>query len=170
MKKNVIKVDKEDKKIGEIEKLEAHQDGILHRAFSIFILNDEGEMLLQKRADQKYHAGGLWTNACCSHPTEETDLKEQAKKRLREEMGFETEIGQIDIIPYRAEVGDLIENEIDHIFIGIYNGNIKPNPDEVSDYKWISLDKLEQDLEKNSEKYTPWFKILYPQVVEKLIL
>lgn len=164
----IIKVDENDKKLGEIEKLKAHKEGVLHRAFSVFILNDEGEMLLQKRAERKYHGGGLWSNTCCSHPTKESNLKKQAEKRLFEEMGFNTQIGKIGIAKYNLEVGDLIEHEYDHLFIGTYNGNPKPNSDEVSDYRWVPLHEIEKDLKENSDKYTPWFKVLYPKVLDSL--
>ncbi len=164
----IIKVDENDKKIGEIEKLKAHKEAVLHRAFSVFILNDEGEMLLQKRADDKYHGGGLWSNACCSHPTEDDNLREQAEERLMEEMGFKTKIGKIGEAKYNLEVGDLVEHEYDHLFIGAYNGKVDPNPKEVSDYKWTPLHEIEKDLKDNSEKYTPWFKFLYPKVLDGL--
>lgn len=164
----IIRVDENDKKIGEIEKLKAHKEAVLHRAFSIFILNDEGEMLLQKRADDKYHGGGLWSNACCSHPTEDDNLQKQAERRLMEEMGFRTKIGKIGEAKYNLEVGNLIEHEYDHLFIGTYNGEIKPNPKEVSDYRWISLENLEKDLKTNPDIYTPWFKFLYPEVLNCL--
>ncbi len=166
MKNKIIKVDEEDKKIGEIEKLKAHEKGVLHRAFSIFILNDEGEMLLQKRAESKYHGGGLWSNSCCSHPTEDNNLKKQAKKRLKEEMGFSAEIGEIGTTKYNLKVGNLIEHELDHLFIGTYNGAVDPNSKEVSDYQWLSLSEIEKDIEKNPEKYTPWFKVILPKVLE----
>ena len=164
----IIKVDENDKKIGEIEKLTAHEEGVLHRAFSVFILNDEGEMLLQKRADDKYHGGSLWSNACCSHPTEGGNLREQAEERLMEEMGFTTQIGKIGTAKYNLEVGDLIEYEYDHLFIGTYNGKINPNPEEVSDHKWLPLHEIEKDLKENCDKYTPWFKFLYPKILSSL--
>jgi len=160
----IIKVDKEDNKTGEIEKLEAHKKGILHRAFSIFIFNKKGEMLLQKRADEKYHGGGLWSNTCCSHPTKEGDIVNQAKKRLIEEMGFETELEKVGLINYKAKVGDLTENEMDHIFFGTYRGSVDPNPEEVSDYRWVSISDLEKEMEEDPEKFTPWFKIIYTKL------
>ncbi len=157
----IIKVNKDDEKIGEIEKMKAHQEGVLHRAFSIFILNDKGEMLLQKRAGGKYHGGGLWSNTCCSHPTRQEGLKKQAEKRLKEEVGFTTKIKKIGEIKYNLKVGNLIEHEYDHLFMGNYNGKVNPDPKEVSDYKWVSLEKLEKDLKENPDIYTPWFKLLY---------
>ena len=164
----ILRVDENDNKIGEIEKLKAHKEAVLHRAFSVFVLNDEGEMLLQKRADNKYHGGGLWSNTCCSHPTEDGDLQKQAENRLDEEMGFKTKIGKIGEVKYNLEVGDLIEHEYDHLFIGTYNGEVRPNPEEVSDYRWVALHKIEKDLEENPDIYTPWFKFLYPKVLNYL--
>lgn len=164
----IIKVDENDKKLGEIEKLKAHKEGVLHRAFSVFILNDGGEMLLQKRAENKYHGGGLWSNTCCSHPTDNNDLINQVKKRLMEEMGFSCQIGKIGEKVYNLKVGDLIEHEYDHLFIGTYNGKVNPDPGEVSDYKWMSLYEIEKDIEENPERYTPWFKVLFPEVLKNL--
>lgn len=164
----LIKVDKDDNKIGEVEKLKAHKEAILHRAFSVFILNNEGEMLLQKRAAAKYHGADLWSNACCSHPTKDNDLRKQAEERLMEEMGFTTTIGKIGTAQYKLKVGDLVEHEYDHLFIGTYNGEIDPDPEEVADYEWIPLHKVEKDLKDNPKKYTPWFKFLYPKIVNSL--
>lgn len=164
----IIKVDENDNKIGEIEKLRAHKEGVLHRAFSIFILNNEGEMLLQKRAESKYHGGGLWSNTCCSHPTKNDNIVSQAKKRLKEEMGFSAEMGKLGEVKYNLDVGDLIEHEYDHLFIGTYNEKVNPNPEEVSDYKWVPLYEIEKDIEENPKKYTPWFKVLFPEVIKNL--
>ncbi len=158
-----MEVNEKDEVVGEIEKMEAHKKGVLHRAFSIFIFNEDGKMLIHKRADEKYHGGGLWTNACCSHPTSD-DLKGDAEKRLLEEMGFTCELNKIGVIQYKAEVGDLVENEIDHIFTGRYDGSINPDPKEVSEYLWISKAEIENDLQKNPDKYTPWFRIIYPRL------
>ncbi len=163
----ILKVDEKDNRIGGIQKLKAHQEGVLHRAFSVFVLNDQGEMLLQKRADQKYHGGGLWSNTCCSHPTQDNQLKKQAEDRLEEEMGFTTKIGKIGTVKYKLQVGKLVEHEYDHLFIGTYNGNVDPNPEEVSDHKWMALPDIEKDLKDNPGKYTPWFKVLYSKLKNK---
>lgn len=163
MMKKVITVNEKDEKVGEIEKMEAHRQGVLHRAFSIFIYNQTGKILLQKRAQQKYHGGGLWANACCGHPTSD-NIKSDAQKRLKEEMGFTCALKAIGIIRYRAKVGELIENEIDHIFLGNYEGLVSPASEEVSDYMWAKISWLENDLQQNPRKYTPWFKIIYPQL------
>src|SRR5947207_11050842 len=124
----IILVDENDNAIGTIEKMEAHHKGLMHRAFSIFIFNDKGEMLLQKRAEKKYHSGGLWTNACCSHPQPGEDTMESANKRLREEMGFNTALHKpftfIDKAPFE---NGLTEQEYDPVFVGSFNGLIKPN-------------------------------------------
>jgi isopentenyl-diphosphate delta-isomerase len=160
----VVLVDEKDKEIGIEEKIKAHREGKLHRAFSIFIFNSKGELLLQKRAKSKYHSGGLWSNTCCSHPRPKETMEEAVKRRLKEEMGIECEFKFFDKIIYKAKVGDLIENEIDYIFVGNFDGNPKPSKDEVEDWKWIKLDDLKDDIKKNPEKYTPWLKIILSKV------
>jgi isopentenyl-diphosphate delta-isomerase len=160
----VVLVDEKDKEIGIEEKIKAHREGKLHRAFSIFIFNSKGELLLQKRAKSKYHSGGLWSNTCCSHPRPKETMEEAVKRRLKEEMGIECEVKFFDKIIYKAKVGDLIENEIDYIFVGNFDGNPKPSKDEVEDWKWIKLNDLKNDIKKNPEKYTPWLKIILSKV------
>ncbi len=164
----IIQVDKKDKEIKRVEKLEAHQKGLLHRAFSVFIIGKKG-FLIQKRASQKYHSGNLWANACCSHPVTEGDIKKEAQKRLFEEIGFSTELKKIGEESYKVEVGDLIENEYDHLFLGIYDGEVKPNPEEVSEYAWLSILELEKEISQNPTKFGPWFLEIYPKVKEKII-
>jgi isopentenyl-diphosphate delta-isomerase len=162
----VILVDDNDKEIGTEEKIKAHKEGKLHRAFSIFVFNSRGELLLQKRAPSKYHSGGLWTNTCCSHPVPDENMTSTIHKRLEEEMGFDCELRKAFHFIYRAELTNgLIEHEYDHVFSGIYDGDVKPNPDEVSDFKWVELNDLEKDLAAHPELFTPWlrnafFKIL----------
>lgn len=156
----VITVNKKDKEIGKEEKIKAHQEGKLHRAFSIFIFNEKGELLLQKRAESKYHSGGLWSNACCSHPRPGFDLKKEAKKRLKEEVGIKTTLKEVFSFIYKAKVGDLIEHEFDHVFVGKFNGDPKPNGKEVEEWRWINKRELKKDLKENPEKYTPWLKII----------
>lgn len=166
MIEQVILVNKIDAPVGGQEKLQAHQQGALHRAFSVFIFNDTGEMLLQQRALGKYHSGGLWTNACCSHPRPGEETVVAAHRRLREEMGFDCEIRKVFDFIYRAELDfGLIEHEFDHAFIGTYNGEILPDADEVADFKWISLENLKEDVEKLPEIYTIWFKIALEKVL-----
>ena len=131
----VVLVDEQDHELGTMDKMEVHYKGILHRAFSIFIFNNRGEMLLQQRSAKKYHSGGLWTNACCSHPMQDDTIEKAALKRLQEEMGFTTPIKKAFTFTYRADVGDgLTEHEFDHVFTGIYNGTIVPAEAEVQDF------------------------------------
>lgn len=165
MKRNyVVLVDKSGKEIGKEEKLKAHREGKMHRAFSIFIFNKKRELLLQKRAESKYHSSGLWSNTCCSHPRTGFDLKEEAKKRLKEEMGIKADLKEIFSFIYKAKVGELIEHEFDYVFIGKFDGEPKPNEKEVADWKWLTEKELRKDIQKNPEKYTPWLKIILNKV------
>ncbi len=164
-KTEVILVDNQDNPMGRMEKLEAHQKGLLHRAFSVFILNSKGEMLLQKRASGKYHSPNLWTNACCSHPMPGEQTLQAAQRRLTEEMGFTCELKEIDAFVYKTEFDNgLIEHEFDHVLIGRYEGPISPNPDEVSEYRWVSISELNSLLSALEEEFTFWFLIAYPKV------
>ncbi len=157
----VVLVDKDDKPIGLMEKLEAHQKGFLHRAFSVLLFNDQKELLLQQRAFDKYHCGGLWTNTCCSHPYPEEDVKDAALRRLKEEMGIECELEKSFEFIYKAKFDNgLTENEYDHVFIGTFSGKPVINKDEVADWKYLSMAALEQDIADNPGYYTPWFKII----------
>ncbi|HMG83243.1 MAG TPA: isopentenyl-diphosphate Delta-isomerase [Ferruginibacter sp.] len=161
----VILVNEKDEAIGTMEKMEAHEKALLHRAFSIFIFNKKGEMLLQKRADKKYHSGGLWTNACCSHPQPGEDILAAATKRLQEEMGFETTITKAFDFIYNVPFDNgLTEYEFDHVFIGTYEGEVLPNQDEVSDYCYKSMADLKGSVDDNSKNYTEWFKIAFPKL------
>ena len=159
---NVILVDKNDNQVGLMPKLEAHQKGVLHRAFSIFIFNNKYELLLQKRAYSKYHSGGLWTNTCCSHPRENEDILDAANRRLIEEMGIETSLRKVYEFTYKAELdNDLIEHEFDHVFYGVYNEDPSINTDEAEGFKWIDMDSLNEDIKTNGHIYTVWFKIAF---------
>lgn len=160
----VIVVDQKDKVQGQEEKLKAHREGKLHRAFSVFIFNKKGELLLQKRAEGKYHTPGLWSNTCCSHPKAGFDIKEEAKRRLKEEMGIETELKEILSFTYRAEFGELTEYEFDHVFTGNFEGEPMPDKNEVADWKWVGINDLEKAVKENPEKYTPWLKIIFKKV------
>jgi isopentenyl-diphosphate delta-isomerase len=162
----VILVDENDVPTGVMEKLEAHQKGELHRAFSIFIFNSKGEMLLQKRALHKYHSGGLWTNACCSHPQPNESNEQAAHRRLMEEMGFDCVLEKKFHFIYKAQLNnELTEHELDHVFIGTYNKEPRINLDEVADWKYIKPEFILEDIRNNSQNYTYWFK----EVLEKVI-
>ncbi|MBZ9578740.1 isopentenyl-diphosphate Delta-isomerase [Patescibacteria group bacterium] len=167
----VILVDKKGNRIGVEEKIKAHLDGKLHRAFSIFIFNSKGELLIQKRAKSKYHSGGLWSNTCCSHPRPNQNLKEEAKRRLREEMGIDCDLKEIFSFIYKvkvkAKMGYLIEYEFDHVFLGKFNGDPKPNKKEVKGWKWINPDELKKDMKENPERYTYWFKLILERALNK---
>jgi len=167
MEEKVVLVDENDREIGIEEKLKAHKEGKLHRAFSIFIFNSKREMLLQKRAKNKYHSGGLWSNACCSHPRPNEKLEEAAHRRLKEEMGFDCRLRKAFHFIYKVEFDNgLKEFEFDHVFVGRYDGKVNPNPEEAEDYKWMDLKTLKKDVEANGEKYTYWFKVALPKVIE----
>ena len=162
---DLILVDEQDRPTGIMEKMEVHEKGLLHRAFSVFIFNDKQEMLLQKRASVKYHSAGLWTNACCSHPQPGEDTLTAAKKRLQEEMGFTTALRKAFEFVYKAPFDNgLTEHEFDHVFIGSYNGEIFPDPEEVSDYCFMPLEKITAQLESSPSKYTAWFIIAFPKM------
>lgn len=150
-------------RFGPIEKLEAHEKGLLHEAFSIFIFNKKHELLLQRRALEKYHSGGLWTNTCCSHARVGEDIDDAIHRRLVEEMSFDTDMHQIGNFIYKVDLDHgLIEHEYDYLFIGNIDDNIeiKPNPEEVCEYKWMSLEDLKKDVIENPNKYTEWIKII----------
>lgn len=169
MIENVILVDEHDNEQGLMEKMEAHRKGLLHRAFSVFILNDKGELLLQRRALSKYHSGGLWTNTCCSHPRDGESNEEAAHRRLMEEMGFDCEVEKMLDFVYRAELDQgLTEHEFDHVFIGSYNDEPNINPEEVDSWKWMSLDDVESDINANPHNYTEWFKIIYDRFLSEV--
>ena len=157
----VILVDENNNQIGIEEKILAHKTNLLHRAFSIFIFNDSFEILLQKRAPNKYHSGNLWTNTCCSHPLENLSLVESAKKRLVEEMGIKANLNEVFSFIYQAEFDNgLSEYEYDHVLFGISNNQPILNPDEAIDYKWIKISDLKAQIEKNPGNFTVWLQIM----------
>ena len=162
---DVILVDEHDVQTGTMEKMEVHQKALLHRAFSIFIFNDKGEMLLHKRAEKKYHSGGLWTNACCSHPQPGEETLAAAQMRLQQEMGFNTELKKAFDFIYKAPFDNgLTEHEFDHVFIGTYDGDIVPNAAEVSDYCFKRVAEIKNLIHSQPQKYTEWFKIAFPKM------
>jgi isopentenyl-diphosphate delta-isomerase len=161
-KQEVILVNELDEQTGTMEKMEAHRKAVLHRAFSVFIFNGRGEMLLQRRALNKYHSGGLWTNACCSHPMPGESTEAAASRRLKEELGFVTPLKKTFHFIYRADFDNgLTEYEYDHVFTGVFDGMIHPNPEEVGDYCYKSMDEIRASLLTHSHKYTEWFKIAF---------
>lgn len=161
---NVILVNEQDEQIGLMPKLEAHQKAVLHRAFSVFILNDQNEIMLQQRAHQKYHSPLLWTNTCCSHQRDgETNL-EAGKRRLFEEMGFETGLTELFHFIYKAPFDNgLTEHEFDHVMIGRYNDNPEINPEEVEAWKWMAIEDVKADMQNHPESYTVWFRIIFDE-------
>ena len=166
----VILVDKLDNQLGLMPKMEAHIKGVLHRAFSVIIFNSKGEVLLQKRASTKYHTPNLWSNTCCSHQRQDENNIDAGKRRLKEEMGFITDLHNFDSFIYKVEFSNgLTEHENDHILLGVYDGIPNPNPDEVDDWKWIGINKLVTDIKNNPEIYTAWFKIIMDKYSQSLI-
>ena len=167
----VILVDKKGNQIGIEEKIKAHFKGKLHRAFSIFIFNSKGKLLLQKRAKSKYHSGGLWSNTCCSHPRPNRNLKEEAERRLKEEMGINCDLKEVFSFIYKVKVkakkGNLIEHEFDHVFLGKFDKNPKPKKREVEDWKWANIEQLKKDIKENPERYAYWFKLILEKVLTK---
>jgi isopentenyl-diphosphate delta-isomerase len=162
----VILVDEQDNEIGVMEKLRAHELGKLHRAFSVFIFNDKKELLLQQRAINKYHSGGLWTNTCCSHPSPNETIKDAAIRRLYEEMGMTCDLKIINNFIYKTEFENgLIEHEFDYILTGISNSTPQINKTEVETYKWQQISEIQNDINLNPNKFTTWFKIAMQQTI-----
>ena len=169
MTDKVILVNENDQEIGTEFKLKAHVEGKLHRAFSIFIFNDKGKLLLQRRALSKYHSGGLWTNSCCSHPKPKEEVVDATHRRLKEELGFDCEMKELFSFLYKSKMDKgLIENEFDHVFVGKFNGIPQINKEEVEEIKWVGYNLLREDVKKNPEKYTYWFKECYIKVFDTL--
>lgn len=163
----VILVDETDKPVGAAEKLEAHKQGLLHRAFSVFIFNSGGEMLLQQRAMHKYHSGGLWSNTCCSHPIPDEATESAAQRRLLEEMGIETPIEKVFDFIYKADFENgMTEHEFDHVFAGQYDGVFIANENEVMNFCYKAMSQVEKELSLQPETYTVWFRIAFPSVKE----
>lgn len=161
MREQVILVDKWDNAVGSEKKLAVHKNGLLHRAFSVFVLNSKGELLLQKRSLLKYHTPGLWSNTCCSHPRPGEDTEEAAHRRLREEMGFDCILQNIFQIRYELPVAhDLAEHEYNHIYLGRSDQKPRPDPTEVADFRWVPLPLLHREMRECPGRFTPWFELL----------
>jgi isopentenyl-diphosphate delta-isomerase len=163
----VILVDAQDNAQGVMEKMEAHTNAVLHRAFSIFIFNEKGDMLLQQRAMNKYHSGGLWTNSCCSHPRPGEETAAAAARRLQEEMGFQTPLEKVFDFIYRAEFENgLTEHEFDHVFVGYYDGEIQPDPKEVNSFVYRPMEEIVLLIKNQPEIFTAWFHIAFPKIYD----
>ena len=162
IEENVILVNEKDEQIGLMPKLEAHEKAVLHRAFSVFVFNDNNELMLQQRALSKYHSPGLWTNTCCSHQRDGESNLQAGKRRLQEEMGFVTELEEKTSFIYKAPFDNgLTEHELDHIMVGHYNDAPVINREEVESWKWMPLESVKLDIATNPEEYTAWFKIIF---------
>ena len=171
MEEQVILVDEQDNPIGLMPKLEAHQKALLHRAFSVFILNSKGELMLQQRAKHKYHSPGLWTNTCCSHQRNGETNIQAGKRRLQEEMGFSTQLKEVTSFIYKAPfVNGLTEHEFDHVLLGYYEDDPVINPDEVSSWKWMPIEEVKNDIDQNPDLYTVWFVIIFTKFYKDLKL
>lgn len=169
MAEQVVVVSENDEILGLMEKMEAHENGILHRAFSVFLFNDKGEMLLQKRASGKYHSPNQWTNAVCSHPKIDETYLEGAQRRLNEELGITADLTEKFSFIYKADVGqNLWEHELDHVFTGNYEGNFALNEEEVSEVRYISMQQLDEEMNENPENFTEWFKIILKEYKDHL--
>lgn len=168
---HVVLVDAEDRELGTMEKYEAHRQGQLHRAFSIFLFNDNDELLIHQRAEVKYHSAGLWTNTCCSHPRPGESLMQAAERRLQEEMGVQSPLKHLFSFLYKADLGDgMIEHELDHVYIGRFNGTPQPDPAEVSHWRFMPLDQLILLMDEQPHLFTVWFKIALPRLLRERVM
>ncbi len=169
MEELVVLVDQNDNQVGLMPKMEAHEKAVLHRAFSVFTFNNKGELLLQQRAATKYHSPLLWTNTCCSHQREGESNIDAGKRRLQEEMGFTTDLTEVFSFIYKEPLDSgLTEHELDHVLIGKFDGKPNINKDEVESYKWMLLEDVKSDIEKNPDNYTAWFKIIFKESYKKI--
>ena len=159
---HVILVDEQDHPIGLMPKMEAHEKGRLHRAFSVFVLNERHELLLQQRAMHKYHSPGLWTNSCCSHQRDKESTVDAGFRRLKEEMGFAVPVKEVFSFIYKVPFDNgLTEHEFDHVLVGYYNGGVKPHPEEAMGYRWQALSDIKRDMAEHPERFTAWFRIIF---------
>jgi isopentenyl-diphosphate delta-isomerase len=169
IEEQVILVDKNDQKIGLMGKMEAHQKAVLHRAFSVFVMNHEGQLLLQQRAASKYHSPLLWANTCCSHQRDGESNLEAGKRRLQEEMGFVTDLKEVFSFIYKAPFDNgLTEHELDHVMVGTCNAAPIINKEEVESFKWMTPEEVKQDMSEKPEIYTAWFKIIFEKFYEHI--
>ncbi len=169
MEEHVILVDEQDNQLGLMPKMEAHEKAVLHRAFSVFIFNSDGDLMLQQRAAHKYHSPLLWTNTCCSHQRDGESNIAAGKRRLVEEMGFSTELKEVFSFIYKAPFDNgLTEHELDHVMVGYFDGVPEVNPEEVASFKWMSLEAIKEDIELHPNLYTAWFKIIFKESYSKL--
>ena len=169
IEENVILVNEKDEPIGLMPKMEAHEKAVLHRAFSVFVLNSKNEIMLQQRAHHKYHSPLLWTNTCCSHQREGETNIQAGSRRLFEEMGFQTDLKELFHFIYKAPFDNgLTEHELDHVMIGYYNDEPNINTDEVEDWKWMPIEAVKSDIQNNPDLYTIWFKIIFDQFYDFL--
>ncbi len=167
---HVILVNEYDEELGVMEKHEAHRQGLLHRAFSAFVFNNNGELLLQRRAFGKYHSEGLWTNTCCSHPNYGESILDAGKRRLKEEMGFETTLTPGFKFVYKAELDNgFTEYELDHVLIGISDETPHLNTSEAMSFRWMNLSEVKKEVDKHPGQFTAWFKIILEDHYEKLL-
>jgi len=170
MDQRLILVDEDDNPIGFGEKMKTHREGLLHKAFSIFVYNTQGELLLQKRSMSKYHSGGLWSNTCCSHPGPSDILEDIIHIRLQEEMGIDCELKEIFAFKYKAKLDhELYEHEIDHVFIGTFDGDPSPDPREVEEWKWVTVNELLPNVKLNPGHYTFWFRAALEKVLLSIL-
>ena len=168
MDDRVVLVDEHDVEIGTAPKLEAHRSGTLHRAFSVFVFDGAGQILLQKRAAHKYHSGGLWTNACCSHPRPGEDLLDAAHRRLREEMGFDCALQPLFSFVYHAPFANgFTEHELDHVFVGRFDGHPRPDPEEADEWRWADPARVLESIAREPESYSVWFRLALHRVLEQ---
>jgi len=171
MTEDIILVDKEDQQIGTGEKMEVHRKGMLHRAFSVFVWNKEGHLMVQQRAKTKYHTPGLWSNTCCSHPKPGETVEQAAKRRLEEEMGFSCDLNEEMSIIYHTQFdNDLIEHEYDHVLFGHYDGTPVINPEEVHSWKWMSINDIHREVRLHPELYTVWFRIIIDRLKNENVI
>ena len=170
LEERVLLVNRQDEVIGIEDKMRAHLLGTLHRAFSVFVINSAGKLLLQRRAATKYHSRNLWSNTCCGHPRPEETIARASRRRLREEMGLELNLKEVFSFVYRANLEDgLIENEYNHVLVGVFEGVPKPDPAEISEWRWVDLQEVSGDLKKNPANYTYWFRISFDRFLRVLL-